>query len=117
MTRPDPPAGAPRDAEGAVFAEPWEAQVFALAVGLAERGCFTWKEWTEALAAEIAAEGKQGAADDGSRYYRLWLAALEGLVTRKGLTDPRSLVVRKERWEAAYRETPHGKPVTLEHGR
>ena len=45
----------PRDREGPVFAEPWEAQAFALAVRLHERGCFTWREWTDALAAEIGA--------------------------------------------------------------
>ena len=34
----------PRDAEGPVFAEPWQAQAFALAVKLSEQGHFTWKE-------------------------------------------------------------------------
>ena len=40
----------PRDTGGPVFAEPWEAQAFALAVRLSEQGHFTWKEWAAALA-------------------------------------------------------------------
>ena len=96
--------------EERVFAEPWEAQAFALAVKLSEQGHFTWKEWTEALAAEIRAAGD---ADDGTRYYHHWLAALEKLVAAKGLTDPASMLARKEAWADAYRHTPHGKPVEL----
>jgi len=93
-----------------VFAEPWQAQAFALAVQLSQRGYFTWKEWTTALAEEIAAAG---AGDDGSRYYEHWLRALEKLVTAKGLTDFQALHLRKEAWADAYRHTPHGKPVAL----
>ena len=33
----------PRDEEGPVFSEPWQAQAFALAVRLSEQGHFTWK--------------------------------------------------------------------------
>jgi len=92
-----------------VFAEPWQAQAFALAVRLSEEGHFTWKEWTEALAGEI----RRGGPDDGSRYYQHWLAALERMVTLKGLTDPEALADRKDAWADAYRHTPHGKPVEL----
>ena len=92
-----------------VFAEPWEAQAFALAVKLSEQGYFTWKEWAAALAAEI----KAAPPDDGSRYYHHWLAALERLVTAKGLTTPEAMLNRKEAWADAYRHTPHGKPVVL----
>src|SRR5436190_12475375 len=41
----------PRDEGGPVFAEPWQAQAFALAVKLSEQGHFTWKEWAQGLAA------------------------------------------------------------------
>jgi nitrile hydratase accessory protein len=103
----------PRDAGGPVFAEPWQAQAFALAVKLSAEGYFTWKEWAAALADEIKAAADRGAADDGSRYYEYWLAALERLVTEKGLSDPAALLARKEAWADAYRHTPHGKPVEL----
>lgn len=103
----------PRDKEGPVFAEPWQAQAFALAVKLSEAGYFTWKEWAAALAAELKAAADRGEPDDGSRYYEHWLAALERLVTAKGLSDAAALAERKEAWADAYRHTPHGKPVEL----
>ena len=96
-----------------MFAEPWQAQAFALAVRLSQEGHFTWKEWTAALSAEIRAAASRGESDDGSHYYHHWLAALERLVTEKGLCDPAALVARKEAWADAYRLTPHGKPVEL----
>ena len=95
-----------------VFAEPWQAHAFALAVKLSEAGFFTWSEWSAALAAELAKAGR--AVDDGSRYYEYWLAALERLVAAKDLVAPASLLARKEEWAEVYRRTPHGEPVTLE---
>jgi nitrile hydratase accessory protein len=103
----------PRDEGGPVFAEPWEAQAFALAVKLSEQGHFTWKEWAAALAGELKAAVDRDEPDDGTRYYQHWLAALESLVAAKGLSDPAALLARKEAWAEAYRHTPHGKPVEL----
>ena len=103
----------PRDDEGPVFAEPWQAQAFALAVKLSEEGHFTWKEWAAALADELKAAAARGEPDDGSKYYEHWLATLERLVILKGLEHPETLADRKEAWADAYRHTPHGKPVEL----
>jgi nitrile hydratase accessory protein len=97
-----------------VFAEPWQAHAFALAVKLSEAGFFTWNEWSAALAAELAEASRRGEPDDGSRYYHHWLVALEGLVARKSLVTLPSLLTRKEKWVEAYRRTPHGQAVTLE---
>ena len=122
LSAPDRPSDAlalgglphiPRDEGEPVFAEPWQAQAFALAVKLSEQGHFTWKEWTETLAAELAADSKRGEPDDGSHYYDHWLAALESLVQSKGLLHHAALIERKEAWADAYRHTPHGKPVEL----
>src|SRR5262245_41576637 len=106
----------PRDDGGPVFAEPWQAQAFALAVKLSEQGHFTWKEWAAALAGQLKAAADRGEPDDGSHYYEHWLAALESLVTAKGLTDPAEMLERKEAWADAYRHTPHGKPIELRAG-
>jgi nitrile hydratase accessory protein len=103
----------PRDEGGPVFAEPWQAQAFALAVKLSETGHFTWKEWAAALAGELAAAAERGEPDDGSHYYDHWLTALERLVQSKRLLDQVALEERKEAWADAYRHTPHGKPVEL----
>ena len=99
----------PRDAEGPVFAEPWQAQAFALTLKLHETGAFTWPEWAEALSAELATDPH----DDGSRYYDHWVAALEGLAAGRNLAARSELSARKDAWKAAYLRTPHGKPVEL----
>ncbi len=103
----------PRDTGGPAFAEPWQAQAFALAVKLSEQGHFSWKEWAAALAEELKSAADRGEPDDGSRYYEHWLAALEHLVTAKGLSDQAAMLARKEAWADAYRHTPHGQPVEL----
>jgi nitrile hydratase accessory protein len=101
--------GLPCDAEGPVFAEPWQAQTFALAVQLNVDGAFTWTEWAQALSRELAGDP----TDDGSRYYQHWVAALERLIAERGLTSPDEMAGRKAAWAEAYRHTPHGLPVEL----
>jgi nitrile hydratase accessory protein len=103
----------PMDKDGPVFSEPWQAQAFALAVKLSEQRQFTWTEWASALAEELKAAADRGEPDDGSSYYHHWLAALERMVTTKGLSDPAMLQACKEDWAQAYRRTPHGQPVEL----
>jgi nitrile hydratase accessory protein len=103
----------PRDEGGPVFAEPWQAQAFAMAVQLSAAGHFTWTEWTTALGAQLQAAVGRGEPDDGSRYFEHWLAALEQLVAEKKLTDLTALRERKAAWADAYRHTPHGHPVEL----
>lgn len=105
--------GLPRDAEGPVFAEPWQAQAFAMAVSLNERGVFTWTEWAEALGAEIARARRAGDPDLGDGYYHHWLAALERLVAEKGVAPSDLLAERRDAWDRAARATPHGRPIVL----
>ena len=101
----------PRDDAGPVFAAPWQAQAFALAVQLHQQGLFTWPQWAEALGAEIRAAG---ADDDGSRYYEHWLAALEKMVLTRGAADAAALSARADAWRRAAAATPHGHPITLD---
>ncbi len=106
----------PRDGDGPVFAEPWEAQAFALTVKLHEAGHFTWGEWATTLGAEIEAARSRGDPDLGDTYYRHWLAALERLAAEKGLVRGGDLSARKAAWKRAFLNTPHGQPVVLEAG-
>jgi len=103
----------PRNAEGPVFKAPWEAQAFAMALALHERGAFTWKEWAKTLAQVIAEVRQSGAEDTGEHYYRHWLTALERIATDKGLVTGSLLQTRKTQWADAARRTPHGKPIEL----
>jgi nitrile hydratase accessory protein len=107
----------PRDDGGPVFAEPWQAHAFALAVRLAEAGCFSWSEWTAALVHEIQAAQAHGDPDLGNTYYQHWLSALERLCIHKGLVALPETQRRREEWRQAYLHTPHGQPVALSAGR
>ena len=100
----------PRDDAGPVFAAPWQAQAFAMTLHLHAKGLFGWTQWAEALGAEIRAAGP---ADDGSRYYEHWLAALEKIVAASGAADARALHERADAFSRAAQATPHGKPIEL----
>jgi len=105
--------GIPCDADGPVFREPWEAQAFAMALALHERGLFTWTEWAATLADEIKRAQAAGDPDTGETYYRHWLAALERIVAEKGVTAPETLARYYEAWDRAADRTPHGTPIEL----
>jgi nitrile hydratase accessory protein len=99
--------------EGAVFTEPWEAQVFALAVTLSSQGVYSWREWTETLVGELAQIGSDTEALNGTRHYLHWLTTLERIAVAKGIVDEQALAVRKRQWIEAYGSTPQGQPVEL----
>jgi nitrile hydratase accessory protein len=111
-TLPDVP-GIPRDADGPVFREPWEAQAFAMTLALHDRGLFTWPEWAATLADEIKRAQDAGDPDTGETYYRHWLAALERIVADKGVTDDATLTRYRDAWDHAADRTPHGAPIEL----
>jgi nitrile hydratase accessory protein len=103
----------PRDDDGPVFREPWEAQAFAMALSLHERGLFTWNEWAAALADEIMIAQASGDPDTGATYYRHWLATLEKLVATKGVATLETQHRYRDAWDHAADRTPHGKPIEL----
>jgi len=103
----------PRDDDGPVFREPWEAQAFAMALSLHERGLFTWNEWAAALADEIKIAQAGGDPDMGTTYYRHWLATLEKLVAAKGVATLETQHRYRDAWDHAADRTPHGKPIEL----
>lgn len=106
--------GQPHDDDGPIFREPWEAQAFAMALTLHQSGLFSWSEWVQALAAEIASAQAAGDADLGDAYYRHWLAALEKLVIAKGASSVEEMMRYQRAWEHAAHRTPHGQPVDLQ---
>lgn len=93
-----------------VFAEPWQAQAFAMTVKLHEKGLFTWVEWAAALSSEIAAAGPDDRAEN---YYMRWLAALEKITQEKGALSAVERLERKHAWDRAAKATPHGSPIEL----
>ncbi len=104
----------PRDDDGPVFRDPWEAQAFAMTLRLYQQGFFTWPEWAEVLAAEIKRAQETGDLDKGDTYYHHWLNALECLVTEKGIANTATLDRYQTAWRHAADRTPHGDPIELE---
>lgn len=113
---PSRPSLQPSDACGPVFAEPWQAQAFAMTLQLHQRGLFSWPEWAAALSARISTAQAAGDADLGDTYYQHWLAALEDLVAAKGATDAAELAHCALAWDHAADRTPHGQPIVLQAG-
>ena len=105
--------GLPRDDDGPVFAAPWQAQAFAMALTLHQRGVFTWPEWAAALADEIKRAQSKGDPDTGETYYWHWLATLERLVADKGVTTAEVLDRTRHAWDHAADRTPHGMAIEL----
>ena len=105
--------GLPRDSEGPVFNEPWQARAFAMALQLHERGVFTWSEWADTSSTEIRAAQTSHDADLGATYYEQWLRALEAVVTRKGAVSADELTRCRDGWAEAAERTPHGSPIEL----
>ena len=87
----------PRDGDGPVFREPWEAQAFAMALKLHERGLFTWPEWAATLADEIKRAQLAGDPDTGE----------------KGVASRDTLARYRNAWDHAADRTPHGEPIEL----
>ena len=107
----------PRDLEGPVFREPWEAQAFALVVQLHQRGVFTWNEWADTLSQEIRSVQLRGEADTGADYYHHWLSALERLLQIKSVTSTEQLARRREHllahWPSGHDHVARREPVTV----
>lgn len=100
----------PVDDDGPVFAEPWQAQAFAMTVKLHEKGAFTWPEWADALSGELKAAGEYDTVDN---YYLHWLRALESLLDQKKIVQNGEREACKTAWDRAARATPHGNPIVL----
>ena len=119
--------GIPCDAEGPVFAAPWQAQAFALTLALHQKGLFTWPEWAQAellathdihrqpqVRTRIRAEPAAADEDAGDAYYRQWLGALEDMVAARGASSPAELARYQQAWDRAADRTPHGQPINLQ---
>ena len=74
----------PRDNGELVFAEPWHARVFALAVTLVDNLDLDWDEFRQRLIAQIG-------LDPDRPYYESWAAALEDLVIAHGLATDEAI--------------------------
>lgn len=102
----------PKSSEGdPVFAEPWQAEAFAITVRLHEKGVFSWSEWAETLSRELYKPGRRA---DGSDYFDCWVAALSRLLTELSIASETLLDHLTRSWQRAAEATPHGQPILLD---
>ena len=102
-----------KDEQQSVFAEPWEACIFAIEVKLSENSLFKWPEWSDALTKEIKMEKEKELPEFNKTYYQFWLSALETILLDKNMLNKTDLKSRMEQWRSTHLSTPHGNPVKL----
>lgn len=79
-----------------VFRSPWEAKAFAIVVTMSQAGHFSWTEWVDCFAEQVAAATKDEAEGRSPKtYYQQWLDALELLLTAKGMTSSEQLMAKR----------------------
>lgn len=113
MPRRDQAVAPLRSDEGPLFAEPWQAEVLAIADALLGRGLFTAADWASALGAALAEADHHGAPDTPATYYRSALVALEQLLAQHAPEISCLMPDRISAWRRAHLDTPHGEPVVL----
>jgi nitrile hydratase accessory protein len=97
----DGPSALPRKNGELVFEAPWEGRAFGMAVALSDQRLYGWDEFRARLIDEIATAA---AADTYSTYYERWLAALETVLTARGLITRTELDVRAAEYLSGERE-------------
>ena len=90
----------PRSNGELVFQAPWEGRAFGAAVALSDAGMYPWPQFSEQLAAEIAAEGASASPET---YYERWLAALEHLLVDRGLVTAEEIETRHHEYQTGLR--------------
>jgi len=94
----------PRKNGELVFETPWEARAFGMAIALNESGAYPWRDFSAALAAEIAAAEQNNSP---SSYYERWLTSLEKLALAGGLVTPEELRARTEEYASGHHDPHH----------
>ena len=101
------PAAPPRRNGELVFEAPWQSRLFGITLALHRGGRFEWEEFRALLIEEIASWEREAAGrpDAHWSYYERWQAALERLLTRKGVCGATELEHRSG--ELAARPAGH----------
>jgi nitrile hydratase accessory protein len=110
----DGPIEPPRKNGELVFEAPWEARAFGIAMVLHQQGVYPWREFSDRLAAQIAEDETPTDVpilppprDTESRYYRQWVAALEGLLREKELLTAEEIDTRTDEFAAGLWDDHH----------
>ena len=116
--RPFDPLAPLKDQDGEpLFDEAWQAQALAMADTLVCSGKIDAAGWAETLGAELRKSANAGAPDTPETYYCAVIAALEYLLDQSGAANRDEVNSRRDQWERAYLNSPHGQPVELSAGK
>jgi nitrile hydratase accessory protein len=97
----DGPGALPRKNGELVFEAPWEGRAFGMAVALSDGHVYDWEDFRQRLIAEIATADASGSE---STYYERWTAALESLLTARGLISSAELDARAAEYLSGERD-------------
>ena len=95
------------------FAEPWQAEVLAIAEFLIQKKKFSANQWSKALGNEIKKNANNLTMSSKESYYRSALTALESLTIEHKIVSESEITSKEKDWQDAYLRTPHGEPVIL----
>jgi len=95
------PSALPRKNGELVFEAPWEGRAFGMAVALSDERLYRWDEFRARLIDEITTAD---ASNAGTTYYERWLAALEALLTARGVITRAELDDRAAGYLSGERE-------------
>ncbi|MQA13614.1 MAG: nitrile hydratase accessory protein [Pseudonocardiaceae bacterium] len=88
-----------------VFAEPWEARAFGIALALSADGHYEWESFRQSLIRSIGRwESAHAVEDAGWSYYERWLEALENMLAECELVVPGELDQRTEEFTRRARD-------------
>lgn len=99
------------DVGAPAFGEPWHAQVFGLAMALAQAGVFDWAQWVNTFSSEIRANPQMATESSEDAYYRQWSEALITLLKRTDSLTEEEVSDAAEHWRRSYLATEHGRPI------
>ena len=91
----------PRQNGALVFAAPWEARAFGMAVALNDAGVYPWQRFSQGLAAETS---KADSQEVPVSYYERWLTTLEQLTLAHGLVSCEELQQRMDEYAAGLHD-------------
>jgi nitrile hydratase accessory protein len=103
----------PPDERRRAFDESWQVEAYALVQVLIETGRISSSQWAKAFGTALREAADQGAPDTSDTYYTTLSETLQRVLIAGGRMQDAEIRQRIDDWRAAYRRTPHGKPVRL----
>jgi hypothetical protein len=97
------------------FDELWLVEAYGISQALIEAGHVSADQWAKTLNAALQRKlYDEGLPDNAETYSLAIIEAFGEVFAENGIITLEELEQRSEAWRAAYKRTPHGRPVELE---